>query len=347
MRKITLGAVPLIALGLVLLVGIQCGDDKSTNNTCYTLTVTAQGSGGTDIQPRLNCYADTTHIRLTAEPDTGWGFDNWSGDLTGSDNPTTITLTKNTSITANFTEVEYTLTVNITPALTGVVTRDPNQTTYHYNDVVTLTATPSSNYEFASWTGDASGTTASIDVTIDGDMTITANFEHIVILESEPDCATNYLDEFNAGCNISPPVFSSIDNDQIIDGRSGTYLYFDALYRDTDWYQYTSVGNGLVELQAAGDFYLQIYIINDVLFNCDSLVILTGDTALPGDTAYTSAYIEAGRYYVWIGPAEFSGWPCPTDYRLWFNVETTAGAQKTLPPMPQDRSKLSPTQGGQ
>jgi uncharacterized repeat protein (TIGR02543 family) len=42
-------------------------------------------------------------VTLTAIADPGWGFVGWSGDLSGSDNPETITITGNTTITATFT----------------------------------------------------------------------------------------------------------------------------------------------------------------------------------------------------------------------------------------------------
>jgi uncharacterized repeat protein (TIGR02543 family) len=42
-------------------------------------------------------------VILTATPEEGYEFQGWSGDLTGTDNPTNITITKNMTITAHFT----------------------------------------------------------------------------------------------------------------------------------------------------------------------------------------------------------------------------------------------------
>lgn len=49
-------------------------------------------------------------------------------------------------------------------------------TTYSSGTVVTLTAYPSSGYQFAGWSGDANGSTNPTTVTMDGNKNITANF---------------------------------------------------------------------------------------------------------------------------------------------------------------------------
>ncbi len=52
---------------------------------------------------------------LTAVPDTGWAFANWTGGLTGSINPQSLTIDGNTTVTATFTLIPptcYTLTLS-------------------------------------------------------------------------------------------------------------------------------------------------------------------------------------------------------------------------------------------
>ena len=71
----------------------------------------------------------------------------------------------------------YTLTVNAT---NGTVAKNPNQTSYNHGTVVVLTATPSVGYVFSSWSGDASGSANPLNVTMNSDKTITANFTPIV-----------------------------------------------------------------------------------------------------------------------------------------------------------------------
>jgi hypothetical protein len=119
-------------------------------------------------------YGDV--VQLTANPELGWAFSDWSGDLSSSDNPKTITIDGNNSVTATFTQEEYTLTVNTVG--NGSVTQDPLPPYYVGDDtVVTLTATADPGWSFSSWsddgTGDAPGTRS---VTMDGDKTVTATF---------------------------------------------------------------------------------------------------------------------------------------------------------------------------
>jgi hypothetical protein len=44
-------------------------------------------------------------VELTAVPDPGWAFSEWSGDLTGSANPDTLNVSGDMTVTATFTEI--------------------------------------------------------------------------------------------------------------------------------------------------------------------------------------------------------------------------------------------------
>ncbi|NLN71021.1 MAG: hypothetical protein GX142_09640 [Chloroflexi bacterium] len=44
---------------------------------------------------------------LTAIRDQGYTFANWSGDLTGSNNPATIVMDADKTVTAAFTKFQY------------------------------------------------------------------------------------------------------------------------------------------------------------------------------------------------------------------------------------------------
>jgi hypothetical protein len=70
----------------------------------YVLTVNVSGSGSVARSPNQASYAAGTVVTLTAAPAAGWSFSAWGGDLSGSANPTTITMTDNRTVTATFTE---------------------------------------------------------------------------------------------------------------------------------------------------------------------------------------------------------------------------------------------------
>ncbi len=150
----------------------------------YTLTYTA-GTGGTITAPATS---PTTHnsgavVTITAAPNTGYHFVNWTGDVgTVADvnaASTTITMNGNYAITANFAINTYTLTY--TAGTGGTITAPATSpTTHNFGAVVTITAAPSPGYHFVNWTGDV-GTVADVNaasttITMNGNYAITANF---------------------------------------------------------------------------------------------------------------------------------------------------------------------------
>ena len=69
----------------------------------YTLAVQIDGSGSVVVNPEQLLYAHGTEVELTAEPDAGWSFAGWGGDLSGNENPETILMDSNKNATATFT----------------------------------------------------------------------------------------------------------------------------------------------------------------------------------------------------------------------------------------------------
>ncbi len=138
----------------------------------YTLDVNIVGSGAVAKAPNQTTYHYGDVVTLTATADPGWTFAGWSGGLTG--NPTQVTIRGHTVVTATFTQDEYTLDVNIVG--NGAVAKAPNQATYHYGDVVTLTATADPGWSFAGWSGALSGTTNPANITMNGNKVVTATF---------------------------------------------------------------------------------------------------------------------------------------------------------------------------
>ena len=68
----------------------------------FDLTISAAAGGTTDPAPNTySCYSGS-QVGITAIPDSGYIFDNWSGDASGTTNPIIITIDDNKSITANF-----------------------------------------------------------------------------------------------------------------------------------------------------------------------------------------------------------------------------------------------------
>ena len=66
---------------------------------------------------------------------------------------------------------------SVSASVGGIVS--PIHANYRDGSSVTLTAMPSAGYEFGSWSGDASGTSPTVTITMDGDKDITADFQAI------------------------------------------------------------------------------------------------------------------------------------------------------------------------
>ena len=62
-----------------------------------------QGAGVVAREPQANAYTKGQGIRLMAQPFPGQAFLGWSGDASGTQNPLTVTVTTNQTITATFT----------------------------------------------------------------------------------------------------------------------------------------------------------------------------------------------------------------------------------------------------
>jgi len=67
----------------------------------YTLT-TSGTSGSIAMNPSGGVYNKDAVVTVTANPDYGYAFGSWGGDLSGSVNPTAITMNGKKNVTANF-----------------------------------------------------------------------------------------------------------------------------------------------------------------------------------------------------------------------------------------------------
>jgi hypothetical protein len=142
----------------------------------YTLTtnVVPAGAGSITLNPPGGSYPSGTIVQVTANAATGYHFDHWEGDLSGSTNPTTILMNGNKTVTAVFALNQYTLTVNI--AGQGTVALNPPGGTYPYGTTVQLTANAAPGWHFDFWSGDVTGTANPVIITMGSNKTVTAHF---------------------------------------------------------------------------------------------------------------------------------------------------------------------------
>ena len=73
----------------------------------FTLTTNVTGEGSISKDPDSGQYNENDEVELTADPDEGWEFDRWEGDLTGSTNPDTVTMDDDKTVSAVFVETDF------------------------------------------------------------------------------------------------------------------------------------------------------------------------------------------------------------------------------------------------
>ncbi|HPS03397.1 MAG TPA: InlB B-repeat-containing protein, partial [Candidatus Sumerlaeota bacterium] len=138
----------------------------------YPLTVLAE-HGSVTAAPDQPLYEHGTPVTLQATPCEGYHFTGWSGDVTSPDNPLQLTMDSTQTLTAHFEINTYPLTLE---AENGTVTAEPDLPLYPHGTPVTLEATPAPGYHFIGWSGDATGATNPLQITLKSATAITARF---------------------------------------------------------------------------------------------------------------------------------------------------------------------------
>jgi hypothetical protein len=162
----------------------------------YSLTISST-SGGSVTKPGQGTfvYQGANIVELIAQPDEGYEFVKWTGDVdTMADvnaARTTITINSSCSITANFESLHPEPVALLLVASTegGSVTK-PGEGTFPctLGSMVILMAEASSGYQFASWSGDvdtiADVNAATTTITMDSSYSVRADFRQT----SSPCC---------------------------------------------------------------------------------------------------------------------------------------------------------------
>lgn len=143
----------------------------------YALNLSTDGEGAIDetvVQEKT--YEHGTIVEITANPATGWKFVEWTGDVTGTENPTQVTIESEKNVTAVFEKKSYPLDIIVEGE--GAVAEEVVQAkSYEYGTTVELTANASTGWKFSSWNGDISGTTNPSTIVVDTAKSVTATFE--------------------------------------------------------------------------------------------------------------------------------------------------------------------------
>ncbi|MES2924686.1 MAG: Calx-beta domain-containing protein [Verrucomicrobiota bacterium] len=138
----------------------------------YTLTYNADSNGTISGTTPQTVNHGTSGTAVTAVPNTGYHFVNWSDG--GTTNPRTdATVTEDLTATANFAIDTFTLTYNA--GANGTLSGTTPQTVNHGASGSAVTAVPNSGYGFTNWS-DGSTSNPRTDAKVTANLTVTANF---------------------------------------------------------------------------------------------------------------------------------------------------------------------------
>ena len=160
-----------LSIYISLLFILTCAKEDSLAPTNITpkLILTASAGEGGSVDPSTGSFIAGTQVSITATASSGYRFTGWSNG--SSDNPLTVTLYYNTSVTANFEQIPvYSLIISAEEG--GSVSSEGGE--YSEGTEVSITATPDDGYEFVFWSDGSTESTRVI--TASEDLTLTASF---------------------------------------------------------------------------------------------------------------------------------------------------------------------------
>ena len=132
-------------------------------------------------------YSYGDNVTVTATPNTGYTFKNWTenGNVVSNNTSYSFTIQDNRKFVANFSKKQVTVKLSSNPSDGGSTSGGG---TYSYGDNVTVTATPNTGYTFKNWTenGNVVSTNSSYTFTIQNDRNLVANFSLNPKLKVDP-----------------------------------------------------------------------------------------------------------------------------------------------------------------
>ena len=228
-------------LYLSLLLLLTCAkEDSQAPNTPpsqivkqYTLTVSA-GEGGS-VSTAGGTFSQGTQVSITATPSEGYSFSGWSNG--SSDNPLSVTLNSNTSVTANFQVIVNSYTLTVTAGEGGSVSSEGGE--YEEGTEVAITARPSEGYSFSGWSNGS--IEEFITLQVNSNLEITANFE--LILDYQITLNKIRLNWYELGFDSPNPLFTLMDRFTTILYSQNNINYFLSMGSIDNAFGYGSIIN--------------------------------------------------------------------------------------------------------
>ena len=156
----------------------------------YTVSVSVQGSGSLAVDgveqplPYTESHDCGATVILEAVADGDWQFAGWSGSVESAENPLSILLDSDVEVTAVFGPVHHSLSITGSGggiSVDGAPHGLPWSDVFEHGAEVVIEAAPTDCMRFGGWSGDLAGWDNPATVTVDDDISISADFVSIVI----------------------------------------------------------------------------------------------------------------------------------------------------------------------
>lgn len=182
-------------------------------NLSRTISIAQPANATITLLPQKDTYDLDETVTASIAVDNHYIFSGWTGDLSGTDNPASFTVTKNMAIGANITidqsnpPASYSVTLN-QPTEGGQIIIEPIQSSYYEGTQIKLIATTNIGYEFRGWSGDLTGNENPKTITIRNNLTVGAD----IIEKTE----TGTIKEVNTVSQLKTALTAMIPGDEIV-----------------------------------------------------------------------------------------------------------------------------------
>lgn len=150
----------------------------------HELSISTEGQGSVveEVVETKGTYEHGTRVRLTAEPDSGWTFSEWSERVSGTNNPVELTIEDDAQVAATFAKKRHSVETNTDgegQVQTKLLSGDRNEQGYEHGSEVEVSASSSDGWTFDQWTGTLAGTRNPDTLVVDEDESVQAVFKEL------------------------------------------------------------------------------------------------------------------------------------------------------------------------
>jgi hypothetical protein len=260
--------------------------------TTSTITLSASPTSGGTVSGG-GTFNNGQSATLTASANTGWNFDGWkeNGTTVSTNAIYTFNITTNRTLTAEFSQQQYTISASANPITGGSTSGGGNFT---YNQSATLTASANTGWNFDGWkeNGTTISTNAIYTFNVTTNRTLTAEFsqqQYTVSASANPTTGGSTSGGGNFTYNQSATLTASANTGWNFDGwkENGTTVSTNASY----------TFNVTANQTLVAEFSQQQYTVN-----------LTADSLQGGTVAGGGTYNYGQQATVTATPTPSSPW---------------------------------------